>query len=135
MPRPSTKWTWARAAGHRETWRPRLDAGARGRSSKNLESRTLPSGVGGDAGSELAEQVEAIERWYVHDWAVLDAKLRTSIVEGISVFLSLFDQPDVAGVFCPPPPEETEDTGPAGEDAPMSSPCRDSGDGCRRSRS
>ncbi len=40
------------------------------------------------AESELAEQVEAIERWYVHDWSVLDAKLRT-LIEGISVFLSL----------------------------------------------
>ena len=37
-------------------------------------------------------------------------KLRTSIVEGISVFLSLFDQPQVAGVFCPPPPDPDEST-------------------------
>ena len=59
----------------------------------------------GGAGSELREQVESIERWYRHDWVALDAKLRTSIVEGISVFLSLFDQPQVASVFCPPPPE------------------------------
>ena len=51
------------------------------------------------------EQVEAIERWYRNDWVGLDAKVRTAIVEGISVFLSLFDQPQVAGVFCPPPPE------------------------------
>ena len=57
------------------------------------------------AGGEFREQVEAIERWYLHDWSALDAKLRTSIVEGISVFLSLFDQPQVAGVFCPPPPD------------------------------
>ena len=63
---------------------------------------------GGGAGSELREQVEAIERWYLHDWTALDAKLRTSIVEGISVFLSLFDQPQVAGVFCPPPPNPDE---------------------------
>ena len=53
----------------------------------------------------------------------LDAKLRASIVEGISVFLSLFDQPQVAGVFCPPPPAVDEsasiDTsiGDPGEDA------------------
>ena len=40
----------------------------------------------GGAGSELREQVEAIERWYLNDWMALDAKLRTSIVEGISVF-------------------------------------------------
>ena len=63
--------------------------------------------AGGGAGREVAEQVEAIERWYSHDWMALDAKLRTSIVEGISVFLSLFDLPDVAGVFCPPPPTES----------------------------
>ncbi|MDE0259997.1 MAG: TraM recognition domain-containing protein [Gammaproteobacteria bacterium] len=62
--------------------------------------------VGGDAGKEFAESVEAIERWYDKDWSALDAKLRTSIVEGISVFLSLFDQPDVAAVFCPPPPTD-----------------------------
>ena len=42
--------------------------------------------------------------WYAKDWRNLDVKLRTSIVEGISVFLSLFDQPDVADIFCPPPP-------------------------------
>ena len=67
-------------------------------------------GYGGEgAGSELRERVEAIERWYRNDWTVLDAKLRTSIVEGISVFLSLFDQPEVAGVFCPPPPGPEDD--------------------------
>ena len=60
---------------------------------------------GGGAGSELREQVEAIECWYLNDWTALDAKLRTSIVEGISVFLSIFDQPQVAGVFCPSPPD------------------------------
>ena len=64
--------------------------------------RTLP-------GASFSERVEAVARWYVKDWSELDAKLRTSIVEGISVFLSLFDQPEVAGVFCPPPP---------GDDAP-----------------
>ncbi len=69
-----------------------------------VEYRAEP--VSGGAGREYAEQLEAIERWYLHDWMALDAKLRTSIVEGISVFLSLFDQPEVAGVFCPPPPGE-----------------------------
>ena len=61
------------------------------------------------AGSELREEVAAIERWYRNDWTVLDAKLRTSIVEGISVFLSLFDEPEVASVFCPPPPGPEDD--------------------------
>ena len=31
--------------------------------------------------------------------------MRTSIVEGISVFLSMFDLPQIASVFCPPKPE------------------------------
>ena len=60
------------------------------------------------AGGELRERVEAIGRWYRNDWMALDNKLRSSIVEGISVFLSLFDLPDVAAVFCPPPPEPSE---------------------------
>ena len=56
-------------------------------------------------GAELRERVEAIGRWYRNDWAALDAKVRTTIVEGISVFLSLFDLPEVAAIFCPPPPK------------------------------
>src|SRR5438309_4694007 len=49
-------------------------------------------------------QFEAVERWFNHDWRRIDSKLRTSIVEGISVFLSLFDDnPSVKRTFCPPP--------------------------------
>ena len=51
------------------------------------------------------ERIEAVERWYLHDWMKIDLKLRTSIVEGISVFLGLFDTPDVARMFCPSKPE------------------------------
>jgi TraM recognition site of TraD and TraG len=48
-------------------------------------------------------QLEAIERWFFQDWKRIEPKLRTSIVEGISVFLSLFDDnPDVKRTFCPP---------------------------------
>ena len=60
---------------------------------------------GGRPPSEHAQRVAAIERWYQYDWLQLDPKLRTSIVEGVSVFLSMFDLPDVARVFCPPPPQ------------------------------
>jgi len=59
---------------------------------------------------DLVERVIAIERWYTHDWMQLDTKLRTSIVEGVSVFLAMFDLPDVAKVFCPPPPVSPQDT-------------------------
>ena len=55
---------------------------------------------------EIRRRVEAVNRWYQHDWQMIDNKIRSSIVEGISVFLSIFDLPDVARVFCPPPPQE-----------------------------
>src|SRR5262249_14547006 len=49
------------------------------------------------------QQFEAVKRWFYQDWARIEPKLRTSIVEGISVFLSLFDDnPDVKRIFCPP---------------------------------
>ena len=48
------------------------------------------------------ERLDAVVRWYTQDWKALDQKLRSSIVEGLSVFLSVFDMPDVAAVFCPP---------------------------------
>ena len=48
-------------------------------------------------------QLEAVKRWFHDDWQRIEPKLRTSIVEGISVFLSLFDDnPKVKRVFCPP---------------------------------
>lgn len=71
--------------------------------------------------------LEAVERWYRNDWLQLTPKLRTSIVESVSVFLSIFDLPDVARLFAPPspldnaaakaleqaaPPEETDETAP-----------------------
>lgn len=54
------------------------------------------------------QQFDAVKRWFFDDWQRIEPKLRTSIVEGISVFLSLFDDnPDVKRVFCPP--KETYD--------------------------
>lgn len=48
-------------------------------------------------------QFEAVKRWHHHDWSRIDTKLRTSIVEGISVFLSAFDSdPKLKRIFCPP---------------------------------
>jgi hypothetical protein len=48
-------------------------------------------------------QLEALERWYGHGWSRLDARLRSSITEGVVVFLSLFDDnPAVHKAFCPP---------------------------------
>ena len=53
--------------------------------------------------TEKREQLDAVRRWFFHDWKRIELKLRTSIVEGISVFLSLFDDnPLVKRTFCPP---------------------------------
>ena len=38
-----------------------------------------------------ATSCEAIDRWYTHGWSRLDNRLRSSITEGVVVFLSLFD--------------------------------------------
>jgi len=71
------------------------------------ESETESGEVGASAGlirdDRKREQFEAVKRWFYQDWARIEPKLRTSIIEGISVFLSLFDDnPDVKRVFCPP---------------------------------
>ena len=55
------------------------------------------------ANPEKLAQLDAVERWFRDDWQRIEPKLRTSIVEGVSVFLSLFDDnPKVKKVFCPP---------------------------------
>jgi TraM recognition site of TraD and TraG len=54
------------------------------------------------ADQEKLEQLEAVKRWFNDDWRRIEPKLKTSIVEGVSVFLSLFDDnPKVKRVFCP----------------------------------
>jgi hypothetical protein len=54
------------------------------------------------ADPDKLEMLEAVKRWFNDDWSRIELKLRTSIVEGVSVFLSLFDDnPKVKRVFCP----------------------------------
>ena len=60
-------------------------------------------------GEDTRERVEAVNRWFVHDWQNLDNKIKSSIVEGVSVFLAMFDMPDVAKVFCPAAPLTSDD--------------------------
>jgi hypothetical protein len=65
----------------------------------NIQHESGPGGVDQDR----KEQLDSVKRWYNGDWKNLDKKLQTSIVEGISVFLSLFDDnPRVKRTFCPP---------------------------------
>ena len=89
-----------------------------------LKDRDIPFRVESNesgAARDIRLRVEAVNRWYVHDWHTLDHKIRSSIVEGVSVFLSMFDLPHVARVFCPPRPAEA--TAPAvATDEPQDEP-------------
>jgi TraM recognition site of TraD and TraG len=72
-----------------------------------LRNKKIPFQFNADSSSDRDfrkwEQLEAVKRWFHYDWKRIEPKLRTSIVEGISVFLSLFDDnPDVKRTFCPP---------------------------------
>jgi hypothetical protein len=54
------------------------------------------------ADPEKLAHLQAVQRWFNDDWKRIEPKLRTSIVEGVSVFLSLFDDnTKVKRVFCP----------------------------------
>ena len=63
-----------------------------------------------DAGwADRQLQLAAVKRWYYSNWIRLEPRLRSSIVEGIVVFLSLFDDnPAVGRAFCPPKSAYTE---------------------------
>jgi len=56
-----------------------------GKSGSDAGGRSDPAWFG-----EVKAQLEAVMRWHEYDWKRIEPKLRTSIVEGISVFLSLF---------------------------------------------
>jgi len=70
-----------------------------------LVDRGVPYAVQRAQGSGWAERrylLDAVERWYHHGWSRLDNRLRSSITEGVVVFLSLFDDnPAIHRTFCP----------------------------------
>lgn len=69
---------------------------------KNIAFEILNESAEATVSQDKREQVEAVKRWFYNDWQRIEPKLRTSIVEGISVFLSLFDDsPVVKRTFCP----------------------------------
>ena len=100
------EWVWTPTVDGREMraeWSPELE--------HKLEELTIQSRIVWEpgAGDDVRERVAAVKRWFDNDWQKLDNKIKSSIVEGVSVFLSMFDMPDVAAVFCPPPPEISDD--------------------------
>ncbi len=53
--------------------------------------------------SSLCDRFRSIEYWYWEHWKFFRSEVKTSIIQGIAVFLSLFEtDPDVRRVFCPP---------------------------------
>ena len=94
------EWLWTAASGGTEMqaeWSPELE--------QKLKKLTIQPRIVWEpgAGDDVRERVAAVKRWFDNDWQKLDNKIKSSIVEGVSVFLSMFDMPDVAAVFCPPP--------------------------------
>ena len=100
------EWLWTAARGGTEMraeWSPELE--------QKLKKLTIQPRIVWEpgAGDDVRERVAAVKRWFDNDWQKLDNKIKSSIVEGVSVFLSMFDMLDVAAVFCPPPPEVSDD--------------------------
>ncbi len=93
---PDTDWDYREHTG--EMFAPADSEMIRALEEQKVEHRLEEPQPAGAEQRSLA----AIVRWYAHDWCRLDQRLRSSIVEGVSVFLSLFDQPAIADVFCPP---------------------------------
>jgi hypothetical protein len=49
------------------------------------------------------ERFLSVQYWYWEHWKFFRSEVKTSVVQGIAVFLSLFEtDPDVRRVFCPP---------------------------------
>jgi hypothetical protein len=71
-----------------------------------LAARHVPYRVGkpqGHGWQARRQQLDAVERWHTFGWLRLDNRLRSSITEGVIVFLSLFDHnAAVQAAFCPP---------------------------------
>ena len=103
---PLGTWDWTRTAGGQTEQAPHTRP-----LKAKLDELKIPHEIAWESGpgEDTRERVEAIKRWFVHDWQTLDNKIKSSIVEGVSVFLAMFDMPDVAKVFCPAAPHISDD--------------------------
>ena len=100
------EWVWKAAPGGQEEQAPYTRPMKAKLDELKIAYRIVwEPGPGGDT----RKRVEAVKRWFVHDWQTLDNKVKSSIVEGVSVFLAMFDMPDVAKVFCPEAPGFSDD--------------------------
>lgn len=96
------EWRWHNDDTGHGTWAHWSPALERTLTSTNTPWSLLESALD-PREAEKAAQFHAVKRWFEDDWMRIEPKLRTSIVEGVSVFLSLFDDnPSVKYTFCPP---------------------------------
>jgi hypothetical protein len=64
---------------------------------------------------ELRGRFDSVQYWHWEHWKFFRSEVKTSIIQGIAVFLSLFEtDPDVRRVFCPP--KELYDGKPCADD-------------------
>jgi hypothetical protein len=95
-------WPWHEDASETHTWSPwtaQLESALR---NEHIDWQVRQPSQS-DQERDKRAQFEAVQRWFDGDWMRIEPKLRTSIVEGVSVFLSLFDDsPRVKHTFCPP---------------------------------
>jgi len=95
-------WDWKEEAGGADTWTAWSPALQAALEKAHVDWRFREPSKN-EREAEKQAQFEAVQRWFDGDWMRIEPKLRTSIVEGVSVFLSLFDDnPRVKHTFCPP---------------------------------
>ena len=95
-------WRWEDVEGGQETWTGWSSDLVAALTAAKIAYRVDATEPAPDEANRAA-RFEAVKRWFEDDWMRIEPKLRTSIVEGVSVFLSLFDDnPQVKHTFCPP---------------------------------
>ena len=112
------------------SWTPAGDGVVRTADKVALRTQMTTLGIACEVDAPAAvdparrERLDAVRRWYGQDWLMLDPKLRSSIIEGLSVFLSVFDLPEVARTFCPSAPATAAPETPAdaADAAPVTRP-------------
>ncbi|MCY3560549.1 MAG: TraM recognition domain-containing protein [bacterium] len=116
LPEEAQGWAWSESEGGEHLTADWDDGREALLAAAGVEYGIDESEPGGGGSDDERERVEAVQEWYTRHWLQLDGKLRTSIVEGVASFLSLFDEPAARRAFCPARPDE------AGEGRPETLP-------------
>lgn len=101
LPAGIRRWRWRDAGEGRVA--AEVDAGAV-QALREAEVEFDLAAVEDEDSGEQMQRVVDLRNWFSGQWIKLDPKLRTSIVEGITSFLGLFEDPAIARIFCPPAP-------------------------------